>query len=219
MAFFSFLFGITNQHIYSVMNDDYAELCDIVSQLRDAAKHHVSGDEDRDRKQRDCQDLVDTLLTNAQSHFKNEEGLMKNYAYPLTRQHSMDHLVLLRTIETIRLNLRMGKSIAPDHVTMLRDWLDRHIGGADNDLSAFLASYQDLRDIKRKDLSDLSRPSLSLAISVNDTVSQDVVGTNRSASSAYAARCEGWKHKQNSDRADRPTDTELRQMQDRIWYE
>jgi len=219
MAFFSFLFGVTNQHIFSVMNDDYADMCDAVNLLNNVAKLKGSSDAGREKKQRTCQDLLDTLLAKAQVHFKNEEGLMRNYAYPHTRQHIMDHLVMLRTIESLRLNVRTLKSIAPDHVSLLKDWLDRHVGGADNELATYLSAYQDSRDIKRRDLSALSRHSLSLAFTVNDTVSQDVVGTNRSASSAHAARCESWKQKQDADRADRATDTELRQMQDRVWYE
>ncbi len=219
MAFFSFLFGITNPNIYSVMNDDYEEMCELAEQLRGVAMLQGKNDEQGDDKQRLCRGLADSLLAKAEANFENEEGLMRNYAYPALRQHIMDHLVLIRTIENLRIDWRIGTPIAPGSVSMLKDWLERHVDGADKELATFLSAYEDMRSRKRKDLSALSRHSLSLAFSVNDTVSQDVVWANRLACAAHGARCESRGQNRNTNRADKSIDANLRRIQDRIWYE
>lgn len=219
MAFFNLIFGNTYPHIYSVMNEDYTEVCKIVSRLRDAAKNHCQCDADSVEKQKVCQYLVNSLCDKVRTNFENEEGLMKNYNYPFLRQHAMDHLVLIRTIENIQLSLRNGAALTLEAILILKEWLVRHIGVADNHLAVFLSSCKDKRTVKRRDLSARGGYPLALAFSVSDTVSPDVVCANRLDCAAHEERIEDRVQKHDVECDARITDAEQKRMQDRIWYE
>ena len=117
MAFFDRFLSSTNPRIYSVMNEDHAELYKIVGRLRDASGWRCKTEDDRAEQRKLCQELVDKLVADSVAHFEREEGLMRRYEYPQTRQHTKEHVLLLRTIETFQIELRTGTTTAPKRNT------------------------------------------------------------------------------------------------------
>ncbi|MEI6559543.1 MAG: hemerythrin family protein [Rhodospirillaceae bacterium] len=220
MAFFNRVFGNSCPRIYSVMNEDHAELYKIVARLRDAGGWRCKTDEDRAEQHRVCLDLVDKLVADSVAHFEREEGLMRRYEYPQLRHHAMEHVVLLRTIENFQIGLRSGDTtINPETLVYLKDWLTRHIGGADKHLETFLAGCTDKRTQKRKDLSTAGRHPWSFLFKVNDAVPPEVAAANRSFRAQYEAGVEERKQAHEIDRESRLSDAEQKRLQDRIWYE
>ncbi|MBF0561291.1 MAG: hemerythrin family protein [Alphaproteobacteria bacterium] len=220
MAFFNSMFGNIRPRIYSVLNEDQTELCDLITELCDMAKQRCKTDDERAERYRACLELVDRLVAETEAYFEREEGLMKNYDYPLAREHAMDHLVLLRTIENYQLTLRHDPTaVTTEAVAYFSDWLTRHIGTADKHLETFLSGYIDKRTVQRRDLSAISRCSLSRLFSLSDTVSPEVAAANRSNHNHYEGRKEDVRLSYDADRRFQNADAEQRRLQDRIWYE
>ena len=220
MAFFDRFFGGSAPTLYSVMNEDHAELYKIVARLGEVAGWRCRTEEDRAEQHKLNLELVAKLIADSVAHFEREEGLMKNYHYPQARQHASEHGVLLRTIETFQIELRTGTTtITPETVAYLRDWLTRHIGNADKHLETFLAGCVDKRTGKRKDLSSPGSHPLSFLLSVNDAVPPEVTATNRSFRAQYEAGREERHQAHEAERRYRLEDAVDRRLQDRIWYE
>ena len=222
MAFFDQIFGKRRgSRIYSVMNEDHAELYKIVGRLRSAAGQRCRTHEALAGQHEQCQALIKELVADTVKHFEREEGLMRRYDYPLTRQHAMEHRVLLRTIETFELGLReRGGTITPDDIAYIKDWLTRHIGNADRHLENFLAGCTEKRTEKRgKDMSGGGSHPLSFLFSVNDATPPDAAAVNRSFRAQYdaglAERSDAWKNDQRS----RLSANEQKRQQDSIWYD
>ena len=221
MAFFERFFSNTPPRIYSVRNEDHVELYKVVARLRDVAGWRCKTEDDRAEQRKLFHELVGKLVADTVAHFEREEGLMRRYEYPQTRQHANEHVILLRTIETFQIGLRTGSTaIAPEAVSYIKDWLTRHIGTSDRTLESFLAGCADKRTTKRKDLSTAgSHNPLSFLFSVNDAVSPEVAAANRSFRAQYEA---GKAEQLEASRADeryRTADAALKRQQDSIWYE
>jgi len=220
MAFFDRFFSSSPSRIYSVMNEDHAELYKIVAHLGDVAGWRCRSEEDRAEQHKLSLELVAKLVAGSVAHFEREEGLMKSYDYPLARQHAKEHVVLLRTLETFQIGLRTGaNAIGPDTVAYLKDWLTRHIGNADKHLETFLAGCTDKRTGKRKDLSSPGSHPLSFLLSVNDAVPPEVAAANRSFRAQYEAGLAERHQAHEDDERFRLSNTEQKRIQDRIWYE
>ena len=220
MAFFDRFLSNTCPRIYSVMNEDHAELYKIVARLRDVSGWRCKTEDDRAEQRKLCQELVDKLVADSIAHFEREEGLMHRYEYPLTRQHTKEHVLLLRTIETFQIELRTGATaITAETVAYLKDWLTRHIGNSDKHLETFLSRCTDKRTVKRKDLSTEGHHPLSFLFQVNDAVPPEVAAANRSFRAQYEAGKEERMLAHEADARYRLEEAVDRRLQDRIWYE
>ena len=221
MAFYSrLLFGNADSRIYSIMNDDHAALYRVVGELRDVIGRNCKTDDERAINHELCLEIVARLIAESVKHFQREEGLMKRYEYPLSRQHAMEHVVLLRTIESFQLSLRIDKnSFAADAVIYIKDWLTRHIGNADKHLQRFLMDCADKRTGKRKDLSTEGRHPLSFLWSVSDTVQPEVSAANRSFRAHLEVESDNRRHEREIGEMSRPNDVEQRRQQVSVWYE
>ena len=221
MAFFNRLFGgSTSSRIYSVMNEDHAELYKLVAQLRDVAGWRCKSDEDRAEQHASFLTLVGKLVVDVTAHFEREEGLMKRYDYPLARQHGKEHVVLLRTIETFQIGLRNeSPPLTAETVDYLKEWLTRHIGSADRHLETFLAACSDKRTFKRKDLSTEGWHPLSFLFKVSDSVAPEVAAANRSFRTQYEAGLAEREQSHKADEQARLSDAEQRRLQVSVWYE
>ncbi|MEI7607474.1 MAG: hemerythrin family protein [Rhodospirillaceae bacterium] len=222
MAFFDRFFGggSSGPRIYLVMNEDHAELYKIVAHLSDVAGWRCRTGEDRAEQQKLFRELVGKLVADSVAHFEREEGLMKRYDYPLTRQHVKEHVVLLRTIETFEIGLRDGSTtITRETAAYLKDWLTKHIGNADKHLETFLAGCEDKRTVKRKDLSTHGHHPLSFLFSVNDSTPPEVTAANRAFRAQYEAGLAERREAHEADKRYRLDDLVDRRLQDRIWYE
>ena len=205
--------------IYSVMNDDHAELCRIVEQLRDASKRCAKTEDAKAEVHKVCLGLIDKLIQETTAHFRREEGLMKRYKYKMARQHEMDHLVLLRTIQNMRLGLQNNTTtFSPETVAYIKNWLVRHIAGSDKHLATFLLGCEDKRTIKRKDLSTKGKHPLSFLFSMFDTVTTDVVSSNRTLGAGNDAR-KAYQTSRMHDPAVPNKYMQEKRQQYSVWYE
>ena len=222
MAFFDRIFGRhRGSQIYSVLNEDHAELYKILSRLRDAAGKRSQTHEELAQQQDECHALISELIADTAKHFEREEGLMRDYDYPLTRQHAKEHLVLLRTVETFEIGLRQrGGTVSLDDIAYLKDWLTRHITNADRHLENFLTGCRDKRTEPRgSSLSGGGSHPLSFLFSVNDAAPPEVAAANRSFRAQYEAGLAERMNARESDQRSRVSSTEQKRQQDSIWYE
>ncbi len=220
MAFFDRVFSNSCPRIYSIMNEDHAALYKIIASLRDAAGKRCKTEADRAEQRTLGLDLMEKLVAESIAHFEREEGLMARYEYPLGRQHAMEHLVLLRALETVQLEVRnSSEGVTRETVDYLKNWLTRHIGGADKHLETFLSGCSDRRIKKRKDLSDVGSHPLSFLLTVSDATPAEVVAANRSFRAQYEAGVEERLQAHDDEERFRTSDIERKRLQDRIWYE
>ena len=76
-------------------------------------------------------------------HFFREEALMKACQFPEAAMHRMEHLFLIRSIQTFHTGmLRDKQPITSDTVRYLRDWVVNHINNADRRLDSHLRAYR-----------------------------------------------------------------------------
>ena len=218
MAFFNLTFGNTYPHIYKVMNEDYAAICKIVNRLHDLSTRKSFESNGSSAKRDVCLYLVEHLLVLTDTHFENEQGLMRNYGYPLVDQHTAEHAVLIGTIETLHIVLRDGIPLSAERVALLKEWLVRHVGLSDSALAIFLSNCNDKRSIKRRDLSTKGCCPISLALTLSDTISQETINSNRQHFECHEARKEERQRNYDYNHANRISYDEEKQYHDRIWY-
>jgi hemerythrin len=79
------------------------------------------------------------LADYAQSHFVNEERLMRIHAYPGFEAHKAEHEKLTAQVKHLQEEARSGKSvISMEVMRFLQHWLTDHIVGVDKQYSAHL---------------------------------------------------------------------------------
>jgi hemerythrin len=79
------------------------------------------------------------LAEYTQSHFVNEERLMRLHAYPGYEAHKMEHEKLTAQVKHLQDETRSGKSvISMEVMRFLQHWLTDHIVGVDKQYSAHL---------------------------------------------------------------------------------
>ena len=140
MGFFNwFRKGGIPETVYSVMNDDHVELYRIVGDLQSTITASCKGETEHGFRKSKIMSIIDQLIDKSQAHFEREEALMAQYRYPEAREHKSEHLMLLRSIETYRANLKAsGTPITKEVVQYLKDWLTNHIRSTDRRLDRFL---------------------------------------------------------------------------------
>ncbi|MCW5982680.1 MAG: hemerythrin family protein [Bryobacteraceae bacterium] len=79
------------------------------------------------------------LVTEAQTHFRMEERLMKRLAYPRKDAHKAQHDFLIGHVAEFQREFEAGKAELTESVmTYLRDWLRDHLLVSDKQLGRFL---------------------------------------------------------------------------------
>jgi hemerythrin-like metal-binding protein len=95
-------------------------------------------------------ELLDGVIAGLQSyaaeHFREEEALMAEVEYPLTRSHMAIHEHLERQTDEMAEKYRSGEyTISISLAMFMRDWLIEHIGEHDRLLAEHIrAAYPDL---------------------------------------------------------------------------
>ena len=127
--------------LYSVMNDDHAQMFDILAELRRVVTGRLPEETDAAHHRR-VEEMVRRLVDASVVHFFREEALMKACHYPETARHRSDHLLLIRSVQTFQASaFRQGRPISEDIVRYLHGWVVDHINGSDRKLDAYLRSY------------------------------------------------------------------------------
>ena len=96
---------------------------------------------DGDAAQEVTTTTLDRLLNYTDFHFKTEERLMVEHAYPMSSAHTAEHYVLIERAKLLQHRMHSGDPIvAKDTLDFLRRWLINHIQKVDRDLAEHLLS-------------------------------------------------------------------------------
>lgn len=88
-------------------------------------------------------DVFTFLVGYVEVHFAAEERIMAASSHPERTTHEMEHAALRSEVCTLSERCRSGEEIPDEKVAVfLRDWLTRHIQGADRRLALHLASLR-----------------------------------------------------------------------------
>jgi hemerythrin len=83
---------------------------------------------------------MDQLITFAQAHFKNEEALMKEYAFPEQPLHHKKHKRIIReALDVVKKIKEDRMEIDSDFVNLLKDWIINHILTEDRKYGTFIS--------------------------------------------------------------------------------
>ncbi|CAK0757235.1 hypothetical protein CCP1ISM_7190001 [Azospirillaceae bacterium] len=158
-------------------------------------------------------DFVDQV----RAHHEREEGLMMRYEYTMVRDHSKEHLKLLRELETIQVQLRNRNiDFTQQAVDRIKDQLTGHINNSDANLEIYLAQFKDKRTKRRKDLSQPSRNPLFYVRAITNGVPAGVVMANRAKrASLDAAKKQRAMEQRMALSISRDN---AREEQDALWY-
>ena len=112
-------------------DDQHMKLVDLVNKLHDAMKvgkgSEVVGD------------VLKSLIAYTQTHFADEERLMKQHGYPDYENHKKEHNQLVMQVQDVNKQVQQGLPVLTNTVMLfLRDWLLKHIQGDDRKYGPFL---------------------------------------------------------------------------------
>jgi len=112
-------------------DDQHMKLVDLVNKLHDAMKvgkgSEVIGE------------VLKSLVAYTQSHFADEERLMKQHGYPDYENHKKEHNQLVMQVQDVNRKVQQGSPALTQSVMLfLRDWLVKHIQGEDKKYGPFL---------------------------------------------------------------------------------
>jgi len=128
---------ITWNDSYSVkvkqMDEQHRKLVEMINQLHDAMKvgqgKQVVGD------------VLNALVSYTKTHFASEESLMKTYGYPGYEDQKKAHDNLVGQVGDIQKKFQDGNApLSQDVMTFLKEWLVKHIQGADQKYGLYLNS-------------------------------------------------------------------------------
>lgn len=112
-------------------DDQHKKLVDLVNKLHDAMKEgkgtQILGD------------VLKSLATYTQTHFADEERVMKQHGFPEYEKHKQEHNKLILQVVDIQKQMDAGKApITQAVMQFLRDWLMKHIQGEDKKYGVYL---------------------------------------------------------------------------------
>jgi hemerythrin-like metal-binding protein len=87
----------------------------------------------------DMQHVFSELVYYTESHFKSEEGLMRQAGYPSLAAHHAQHVEFAQKARDLHAQLQAGKfTVSMDLLRFLKSWLSEHILGADQQYAPYL---------------------------------------------------------------------------------
>jgi hemerythrin len=106
----------------------FAQLNGLAAALRDGTKAEVGKH-------------LAHLIAYAHYHFATEERLFAQHAYPDAAAHAAEHRELMERARTYQRRFEAQQPMATSGLLeFFRDWLARHIDGADRHFAAYLAT-------------------------------------------------------------------------------
>ena len=83
--------------------------------------------------------ILDKLVRYTDTHFADEEKLMRDRAYPRLSAHAAEHRRLTTVAHKLRADFSEGRlSITIETLNFLKSWLNDHILGMDQDYAAHI---------------------------------------------------------------------------------
>lgn len=117
----------------SKIDTQHMKLVDLINELHDKMKEG-KGKQALSR-------ILNELIVYTANHFKTEEELFRQYKYPDSEAHVLEHKTLVRQVMQIKEEYEKGKPVLTSEVmNFLKDWLSRHIAGSDKAYSEYLNS-------------------------------------------------------------------------------
>ena len=87
----------------------------------------------------DLQRIFGELISYAESHFKAEEGMLRQTGYPLLVSHHRQHVEFVQKARDLHTQLLAGKfTVSMDLMRFLKSWLSEQILGTDTQYVPFL---------------------------------------------------------------------------------
>ena len=83
--------------------------------------------------------ILSSLIKYTQVHFKTEENLMHSHQYPELEPHAAEHDRLTKTVLDFQAKFQRNEvGLTIEVMDFLKDWLSKHILGADKQYGPFL---------------------------------------------------------------------------------
>jgi len=114
-------------------DDQHRKLINMMNDLHDAMKVG-KGKEVLEK-------ILTGLIQYTNTHFAEEEQLMKQHGYPGFEQHKKAHNLFVMQVIDVQKKFNEGNAVLTQSVMIfLRDWLQKHIQGVDKNYGPFLNS-------------------------------------------------------------------------------
>lgn len=118
-------------------NRAHKQLMDLIQEF-DGIVSQLFKKRPNEQQWREIDDIMSRLHKYARDHFKDEENLMRQHAYPLTKEHAEQHRDLLKRLEKFTKHLKEKDArFSVDMQFFLLDWLFTHINRYDMKYKAF----------------------------------------------------------------------------------
>jgi len=82
--------------------------------------------------------VLDELITRAETHFRREEEIMAREEYPEAEHHTQIHQALTEEMQEFRKEFVAGMEIGPEITEFIKRWLISHIMESDKHLGGYL---------------------------------------------------------------------------------
>ena len=125
------------QDRYSVniaeIDDQHKQLIDMINELHEAMLTQKGKDA--------VMPILNKLASYCIKHFNIEEKMMQQHDYPEFADHQAKHQKMTGKVKSLINDVQSGKaSITIDVMNFLKNWLDKHIMGTDQQYVPFLNS-------------------------------------------------------------------------------
>lgn len=115
------------------IDSEHKKLVNLINTLHDAMK--------KGEGSKVIGGVLEELVIYTKTHFKNEEGLMKQHNYVNLDDHIKQHKRFVEEIERFFNNYKSGSvSLSVTLMNYLKDWLVDHIQGSDKKFGLTLAA-------------------------------------------------------------------------------
>ncbi|MDR3044509.1 MAG: bacteriohemerythrin [Desulfovibrio sp.] len=113
------------------IDEQHKILIDLINEVHDAMRQH--------KPAHVMLDVVGRLKEYTVKHFREEEDLFSRHGFPETHEHKEQHRAFEKKVAEFEANLKGGiPTVGMDVVRYLKDWLVKHIQGADTRYASFL---------------------------------------------------------------------------------
>jgi len=93
--------------------------------------------------------ILQGVIDYTESHFAYEEDLLERNAYEDLAVHKQKHVKLIAEVKALQTRLdEQGESVMPELLTFLKDWLSKHILGADKDYGRVLTKDTNTHEVE-----------------------------------------------------------------------
>ena len=123
------------------LDDQHREISEGLNQIAEVSDEYSrSGNEEKEKLGKLLSELIDALYQKTREHFKFEENMMKEEAYPGYGEHAREHAMLLAELKTtIAARLESGRvSVDPDIFKALKSWFIVHLTQADRNFAHYI---------------------------------------------------------------------------------